>query len=75
MDEPLSLRLASRDKIAVSISEAAQLVPFSEDYLRKAIHRTGGNPLSARQVGERRGKYFIMVDDLTEWIRDEGVPA
>ncbi len=75
MDEPLSLRLASRDKIAVSISEAAQLVPFSEDYLRKAIHRTSGNPLPARQIRERRGKYFIMVDDLTEWIQDEGVPA
>ena len=38
MDDPLPLRLASRDKIAVSISEAAQLIPFSEDYIRKAIH-------------------------------------
>lgn len=74
MDAPFSLRVASRDKIAVSLKEAAQLVPLSEGYLQKAIHRTSHNHLPARQTSER-GKYIVMVDDLIEWIKHEGNPT
>ena len=74
MDEPLPLRLAARDKIAVSLKEASHLVPFSEAYLRKAIHRTDRNHLEARQTSDY-GKYFVMVDDLTEWVKNEGDPT
>lgn len=75
MDDLTPLRIARRDKIAVSLKEAAQLVPFSEAYLRKAIHRTSHNHLPARQIGDYGGKYFIMVDDLLEWIQNEGAPT
>lgn len=74
MDDLTPLRIARRDKIAVSLKEAAQLVPFSEAYLRKAIHSTSHNHLPARQIGDCRGNNFIMVDDLLEWIQNEGEP-
>lgn len=60
------------EKIAVSLSEAAQLVPFSEDYLRKAVHRTEGNHLPARFAGR---KYVITVEALTAWVEKEGDPT
>ncbi|WP_193636267.1 helix-turn-helix domain-containing protein [Brachybacterium subflavum] len=59
-------------KLAVTIDEAADLVPFSADYLRKAIRRTDGNPLPARLAGR---KYVIRVADLEEWLTHEGVAA
>lgn len=59
-------------KIAVSLDQAADLVPLSEDYLRKAIKRTEGNVLPARLVGR---KYVVSVKALTEWLEHEGVPA
>lgn len=75
MDDLTPLRIARRDKLAVSLKEAAQLVPFSEAYLRKAIHRTSHNHLPARQIGDCCGNYFIRVDDLLEWIQNEGEPT
>ena len=59
-------------KIAVTLSEATELVPFSEDYLRKAVKRTGSNPLPARFAGR---KYVVTIDALTEWVQAEGVAA
>lgn len=60
------------DEIAVTIDRAAELVPFSPDYIRKAIKRTGNNTLPARLAGR---KYVINVEDLREWSRHEGVAA
>lgn len=60
------------ERIAVTLKEATQLVPFSEDYLRKAVHRTEGNYLPARIAGR---KYVITVAALTKWIENEGDPA
>lgn len=74
MDDFTPLRIARRDKLAVSLKEAAQLVPFSESYIRCAIHRTTRNHLPARQT-PGGGKYFIMTDDLLEWVRNEGEPT
>lgn len=59
-------------KIAVTLSEATELVPFSEDYLRKAVKRTAGNPLPARLAGR---KYVVTVDALTTWVQEEGDSA
>ena len=58
--------------IAVTIEEAADLVPFSTDHLRKAIKRTEGNVLPARLAAR---KYVITVKALTEWVEHEGVDA
>jgi hypothetical protein len=63
------------ERIAVTLKEAAQMVPFSEPYLRQAIHRTNRNHLPARQAGGPGGKYYIMVEDLVQWLRDEGEPT
>lgn len=60
------------NKIAVTIEEAADLVPFSPDYLRRAVKRTGQNPLPARLAGR---KYVITVQNLTEWVEREGAEA
>lgn len=59
-------------KLAVTIDEAADLVPFSTDYLRKAVKRTAGNPLPARLAGR---KYVITIEHLREWVEHEGVDA
>lgn len=59
-------------KIAVTLDEAADLVPFSTDYLRKAVRRTGENPLPARLAGR---KYVITTESLREWVKKEGVEA
>ena len=59
-------------KIAVTIDEAADLVPFSPDYLRKAVKRTAGNPLPARLAGR---KYVITTENLREWVQKEGVES
>ena len=59
-------------RIAVTLDDAADLVPFSIDYLRKAIKRTGDNPLPARLAGR---KYVIAVHDLEAWVQHEGVAA
>lgn len=59
-------------KLAVTLSEATELVPFSEDYLRKAVKRTAGNPLPARLAGR---KYVVTVDALAAWVNEEGDAA
>lgn len=59
-------------KIAVTLAEAADLTPFSEDYLRKAVRRTSGNPLPARFAAR---KYVVTIDHLREWVEREGVEA
>lgn len=59
-------------KIAVTIDEAADLVPFSPDYLRKAVKRTAGNPLPARLAGR---KYVITTENLRQWVQKEGVES
>lgn len=59
-------------KVAVTLPQATQLVPFSEDYLRRAVHRTAGNTLPARFAGR---KYIVLVADLEAWMRKEGDPA
>lgn len=59
-------------KIAVTIDEAADLVPFSPDYLRKAVKRTGDNPLPARLAGR---KYVITTENLRQWVQKEGVES
>lgn len=57
------------DKIALTLKEAAYRVPFSEDYLRKAVHRTRGNVLHARKVA---GRITILTTDLVDWYNHEG---
>lgn len=59
-------------RLAVTLDQASELVPFSTDYLRKAVKRTGENPLPARLAGR---KYVIAVRDLETWVQHEGVPA
>ena len=59
-------------KIAVSLDQAADLVPLSEDYLRRATKRTEGNHLPAQKVGK---KYLIRHEDLAAWISREGDPT
>lgn len=58
--------------IAIALKDAPKYVPFSKDYLYKAIRRTEGNPLRARLAG---GKYVITTDDLRAWIQKEGDEA
>ena len=59
-------------KLAYPLKEAAAMVSLSEDYLRRAMHRTAGNTLPARKVGK---KYLVTHEDLAAWIAREGVPA
>lgn len=59
-------------KVAVSLDEATDLVPFSSDYLRKAVKRTEGNVLRARLAGR---KYVVTVENLTKWVEQEGEDA
>lgn len=55
--------------LAVALKDAPNLVPFSKDYLYKAIKRTDGNPLRARLAG---GKYVITTESLRAWVEKEG---
>ena len=58
--------------IAVTLRDACQYVPFSEDYLRKAVRRTRGNHLPARIAA---GKYVVRLEDLDQWLQQEGEPT
>lgn len=58
--------------IAVALKDAPAYVPFSKDYLYRAVKRTGDNPLPARLAG---GKYVIAMKDLEAWVQREGVAA
>lgn len=64
--------MATDQKLAVTLEEATDLVPFSSDYLRKAVKRTAGNILPARFAGR---KYIITVDALRAWVEREGDEA
>jgi len=61
----------STDKIALSLTEAAELTPYSVATLRRAIRTTDPNgdipPLLA-QTGPK-GRYQIMRVDLVAWLR------
>ena len=58
--------------IAIALRDAPKYVPFSYDYLYRAVKRTDGNPLRARKAG---GKYVVELKNLTTWIQKEGDEA
>lgn len=60
------------EQIAMTLDEAARLVPFSRDFLYKATKRTGGNVLPARLAAR---KTVVMTADLVTWVRKEGEAA
>lgn len=60
------------DPIAIQLKDAPEYVPFSEDYLRKAVKRTQGNVLRARFAAR---KYVVTLTDLTDWVQKEGEEA
>lgn len=59
-------------RIAIALKDAPEYVPFSEDYLRRAVKRTGGNVLKARFAAR---KYVVTLKDLSDWVEHEGADA
>lgn len=61
-------------KLAYTLTEAAQEVPYSVDHLRRAVKRTNpnDNPLPARR--RDNGRITILHTDLAKWIANEGDP-
>lgn len=59
---------ARMNRIAYSLEEASQVVPFSTSYLRKATRRTEGNILKAAM---RARRITIMHTDLVAWCEKE----
>ena len=58
----------------MSLRGAKQLVPFSGRFLTTAIHRSDHKRPMCPSSSEH-GKYFVMADDLMEWIKHEGNPT
>lgn len=59
-------------KLAYSLQEAAEVVPFSEKYLRRATQRSNGNWLPSKKAA---GKIVILHADLAAWVEKEEDPA
>lgn len=58
--------------LAIALKDAPNYVPFSKDYIFRAIRRTEGNVLRARLAG---GKYVITTENLRDWVQKEGVES
>jgi excisionase family DNA binding protein len=53
------------DRLAYTLSEAAEMVGRSVDTLRREIKRTDEKRLPAKQHG---GRYLIRRADLEDWL-------
>ena len=59
-------------KLAYTLQEAADVVPFSDKYLRRATRRTSGNWLKSKKAA---GKIVILHSDLVAWLEQEEDPT
>lgn len=61
---------APAERLAVTLKEATELVPFSEDTLDRATKATDPQafPPPLRAKRDSRGRRVVLVRDLASWL-------